>query len=105
MPWIHIQHEAGLILHAVENPSLSGPLNLSAPHPVTNSQFTRSVAKALRRPAFLHTPAFLLKLLLGDMAKEMLLSSQRMVPEAALASRYTFAYPTLDSALAQLLAR
>jgi len=105
MPWIHIQDEAGLILHAVETPSLSGPLNLSAPHPVTNSEFTRSVAKALRRPAFLHTPAFLLKLLLGDMAKEMLLSSQRMAPEAGLASGYTFAYPTLDSALAQLLAR
>jgi uncharacterized protein (TIGR01777 family) len=104
MPWIHLQDEVGLILHALEQADLTGPLNLTAPQPVINRDFTRSLAQAVHRPAFFHAPAPLLKLLLGDMAEEMLLSSQRVLPEAALASGYTFAYPSLDAALAQLLA-
>lgn len=104
MPWIHIEDEAGLILHAVEKTELRGLLNLSAPNPVTNRQFTQSLAKAVHRPALFHAPAALLKLALGDMAREMLLPSQRVVPTAAMASGYAFAHTDLDHALTHLLA-
>ena len=104
-PWIHIADEASLMLWAAENGGISGPLNLTAPHPVTNAEFTRALAAALRRPAFLHAPAFALKAVLGDMAREMFLSGQRALPAAAQAAGFTFQFDTLDSALADLLAR
>lgn len=103
MPWIHIADEAGLILWAAENRTVTGPLNLTAPNPVTNAEFTRSLAAALRRPAFLHAPAFALKAGLGDMAREMLLSGQRALPAAALTGEYTFQFSDLKSTLANLL--
>lgn len=104
MPWIHIADEVGLILWAAENASLAGPLNLTAPNPVTNADFTRALATAVHRPAFFHAPAFALKTLLGDLAQEMLLTSQRAVPAAAQAAGYTFQYPDLNATLAHLLA-
>jgi uncharacterized protein (TIGR01777 family) len=105
MPWIHIADEVGLMLWAAENVSVNGPLNLCAPNPVTNAEFTRTLASALHRPAFLHAPAFALKAVLGDLAQEMLLNGQRALPAAAQAGGYTFQYPDLAPALAQLLAR
>jgi len=104
MPWIHIADEVGLMLWAAENHAIAGPLNLTSPNPVTNADFTRALAAALHRPAFLHAPAFAMKALLGDLAEEMLLTSQRAVPAAALAAGYTFQYSELASALAHLLA-
>lgn len=105
MPWIHIADEVGLILFASETPSLSGPLNLASPQPVTNAEFTRTLAACLRRPGFLHAPAFMLRTLLGDLANEMLLVSQRVLPEKALALGYRFQFTDLKTALAQVLAR
>ena len=105
MPWIHIADEAGLMLWAAENSHVSGPLNLTAPKPVTNADFTRTLARALHRPAFLHAPAFALRTALGELAQEMLLSGQRAVPAAAQTGGYVFQYPELAPALAQLLAR
>ncbi len=104
MPWIHLEDEVALILHAVENASLSGPVNMTAPNPVTNAEFTRLLAGALRRPAFFHAPAFAIKAL-GGMGREMLLSGQRALPVAAEAAGFRFQYPELAGALAQLLAR
>lgn len=102
-PWIHIADEAALILWAVEQDAVHGPLNLSAPHPVTNAEFTRVLARAVHRPAVLPAPAFALRLVLRDMADEMLLVSQRAVPRAAVDRGFTFAHSTLDSALQDLL--
>lgn len=104
MPWIHIADEVGLILWAAENTAVTGPLNLTSPNPVTNADFTRSLAASVHRPAFFHAPAFVLKTLLGDLAQEMLLTSQRALPAAAQSGGYTFQYPDLTPALAHLLA-
>jgi uncharacterized protein len=104
MPWIHIADEVGLMLWAAENAHVTGPLNLTAPNPATNAEFTRTLAQTLHRPAFLPAPAFALKAVLGEMAQEMLLSSQRTQPTAAQAGGYAFQYPVLAPALAQLLA-
>ena len=102
MPWIHEQDEATLILWALENESVVGPVNLCSPHPVTNADFTRQLAKHLHRPAFLHTPAFLMRLMPRRMADEILLTSQRAFPRVATDLGYRFAYPTLDDALTEL---
>lgn len=102
MSWIHAQDEAALILWAAENETVSGPLNLCTPQPVTNADFTRSLARSLKRPAFLHAPAIALRLLAGGMAKEMLLTSQRVMPRTALSHGYRFAHGDLEEALTTL---
>ncbi len=103
MSWIHLDDEAGLILKAIETEGLTGPINLAAPNPVTNAEFTRQLAATLHRPAFFHVPAFALRLLLRDMASEMLLGGQRGVPRTATEAGYSFAHPTLEGALQSLL--
>ena len=103
MPWIHVEDAARLILRAVEQDSIRGPINLTAPEAVTNAIFTQSLAKALHRPAFFHAPIFAMRLLLRGMADEMLLGSQRVNPRVATDSGYTFTHPTLAGALASLL--
>mgnify|MGYP001014276763 CR=1 FL=1 len=102
-PWIHLQDEARMILWAAQHPTLSGPLNLSAPNPVTNAELTRSLASAMNRWAFMHAPKFVLKLMLGEMST-MLLGSQRVVPARALAEGFVFDFPDLGDALTDLLA-
>jgi uncharacterized protein (TIGR01777 family) len=101
-PWIHIDDIVGIFRHAILTGSLAGPVNGVAPQPVTNSEFTRELARALRRPAFLPVPEIGLKVLMGEMA-EVLVGSQRVLPKAALASGYEFHYPRLGQALADLL--
>lgn len=103
MSWIHEQDQAGLILWAIENESVVGPLNLCSPTPVTNADFTRQLAAHLKRPAFLHVPAFALRLAMPGMGQEMLLASQRAFPRVANDLGYRFAYPTLDDALSALI--
>lgn len=103
MPWIHLQDEARLILWAVEHQEFSGQINGVAPQPVKNADFTRSLGRALKRPAFMPAPAFAMKLVLGEMAGAML-ASQRVVPNVAQALGFQFDYPTLDSALQALIA-
>lgn len=101
-PWIHIDDIVGIFRHAMLTASLAGPVNGVAPQPVTNSEFTRELARALSRPAFLPVPEIGLKVLMGEMA-EVLVGSQRVSPNAALASGYEFHYPQLRQALAELL--
>lgn len=103
MPWIHLDDEISAILHALETPSLHGPLNLVAPQPERNAAFTRKLAAALHRPAIFHAPALALKLALGEFATA-LLTGQHAVPAALLDSGFSFRHPTLESALAALLA-
>lgn len=103
LSWIHEQDQVGLILWAIEHDTLSGPLNLCSPHPVTNSDYTNQMAAQLQRPAILPLPAFALRSLLPGMAEQMLLSSQRAWPHVATQSGYSFAYPQLSAALAELM--
>jgi hypothetical protein len=101
MSWIHAEDLAGLIRFALNN-QVSGPMNGVAPNPVTNADFTRELASALKRPAVLPAPAIALKLAFGEMS-EMLLGSQRVAPKVAEASGYRFKFTDLDDALADVL--
>jgi NAD dependent epimerase/dehydratase family enzyme len=103
MSWIHIDDVVSLILSAMENASLQGPVNATAPEPVTNADFTRILAMTLHRPAIFPVPALALRLALGEMS-QVLLDSQRVLPAAAQAARFTFQFPQLRSALENLLA-
>jgi uncharacterized protein (TIGR01777 family) len=104
MSWIHIQDAANLVLFTIGNAALRGPVNATAPNPVTNAEFTRELAAALHRPAVLPVPRFALKILFGEMS-EVVVASQRVVPEAAERAGFHFDYPELAPALANLLAR
>jgi len=101
-PWIHIKDIVGIFLHAILTSSLQGPVNGVAPKAATNAEFTRQLARVLHRPAFLPVPELALRVLMGEMA-EALFASQRVVPRAALDSKYEFQYPLLTSALEDLL--
>ena len=101
-PWIDMSDEIGLILWALTNEAVSGPLNATAPVPVSNAVFTRTLNQALGRPGFLPVPAFALKLALGEQA-EMLLGGAHVFPQKALDLGYTFRYPTLADSLQALL--
>ncbi|WP_068093507.1 TIGR01777 family oxidoreductase [Novosphingobium rosa] len=103
MSWIHRDDMVRLIIHAIATPALRGPLNATAPEPVTNRRFTQALAAALHRPALIPVPAWPLRLVLGDFAEELLLSGQRVVPQAALTSGFRFDYPTIDAALREIV--
>ena len=98
MPWIHRHDWIEMVRWIVDTPAVDGPVNTCAPHPVTSSEFARSLGHALHRPAFLPAPRFALKLALGELA-DALLASQRALPGAALAHGYHFRYPEIDIAL------
>ncbi|MEO5722069.1 MAG: TIGR01777 family oxidoreductase [Chthoniobacterales bacterium] len=98
MPWVHLDDVCGLCVHLLENDSLRGPFNAVAPHPVTNAEFTKTLATALHRPAILPVPAFALRLALGDLSS-LLLDSTRAAPEFTSASGYRFQHERLAGAL------
>jgi uncharacterized protein len=102
MSWIHVDDVIGLIRFALENSTVRGPMNATAPQPATNAEFTRELAAALHRPAILPVPSLALKLLFGEMA-EVILGSQRVIPQAAQSAGYRFEYPELRPALVRLL--
>jgi uncharacterized protein (TIGR01777 family) len=105
MSWIHRDDLVRLILRAIADPKLAGPLNGTAPEPVSNAEFTRALGRALRRPAILPVPAAPLRLVLGDFADELLLGGQRILPVKARAAGFRFDYPDLDGALAEIVGR
>lgn len=98
MSYIHVDDVVGLLLHAAEHESIRGPMNAVAPCPVTNREFTRVLAGVLHRPAFLPAPALGLRVLLGEVS-DILLASQRVVPDVALDSGYKYQHPDLEEAL------
>ncbi|MBI2095560.1 MAG: TIGR01777 family protein [Candidatus Omnitrophica bacterium] len=102
MSWIHIDDEVGGIHKALEDGSIQGPVNLTAPDPVSMGGFARTLGKTLHRPALFPVPGFALKLLLGEMSG-MLLTGQRVRPGKLLAGGFSFRYPTLESSLVDLL--
>lgn len=103
MPWISVDDWAGLTARLITNDAARGPFNLSAPNPVTNAEFTRTLGRVLGRPSIFPVPAFALKLALGELS-DALLTGQRAVPEKALALGYTFRHATLEAALRSVLA-
>jgi uncharacterized protein (TIGR01777 family) len=101
--WIHRDDLIDLILFALTNSQITGVLNGTAPQPVTNEDFTIAFAKAINRPAFLPVPAAALILIFGDGAT-VLLDGQRVLPHKAEINRFSFKYPDIDTALAQIFA-
>jgi uncharacterized protein (TIGR01777 family) len=101
--WVSIDDVAGSILHVLEQTSVHGAVNVTAPNPVTNAEFTKILAQTLHRPAFLRIPEFVLRLA-GEMADEMILSGSRVMPRKLLESGYRFRYPDLRQALQAILA-
>jgi uncharacterized protein (TIGR01777 family) len=98
MSWISLADAVRAILFAAESAQIIGPLNLVAPSPVTNAEFTRTLARHLHRPAFFRAPAFALRLVLGQMADEALLSSARVLPTKLTEASFHHLHPTLESA-------
>jgi uncharacterized protein (TIGR01777 family) len=104
MSWIHQEDESGLILHALDNMHASGAVNATAPQPVTNRDFSRTLGRVLHRPSFLPMPAFALRVLIGE-AAYVISTGQRVLPTRALQLGYVFKFPGLESTLRDLLGR
>jgi hypothetical protein len=102
MPWIHVDDLVGIYLAALDGEDWGGPVNASAPAPVTNRDFSKALGHALHRPAIAPVPGFALKTLYGDMA-EIVTTGQRAVPKRALELGYSFQHPDLDEALRSAL--
>jgi len=98
-PWIHLQDWVDLVRWIIQTPTVSGAFNATAPHPVTNAEFTRALGRALHRPAFMPAPAFALRLMFGEMADALLLAGQRAVPAKASRHGFTFRYAEVNDAL------
>ena len=105
LSWIALDDVAGAYLHALVRDDLAGPVNAVAPNPVTNAEFTATLARVVRRPAFLHVPAFAPRLVLGEFADEMLFTSMRVRPARLLETGYRFRFPELEPALRHTLGR
>lgn len=103
MSWISLDDVVGAIIYALENPSLAGPINVVAPEPVTNHDFSKTLGHVLHRPTVFPLPAFALRTALGEMADELLLSSTRVKPSRLIAAGYKYQYPDLTGALRHLL--
>jgi uncharacterized protein len=105
MSWIDVEDMVGAIHHVLKSDLLSGPVNMVAPKPVTNQEFTRTLASVLSRPAIFPMPAFAVKLAFGEMGETVLLGSQRVEPTQLVMSGYPFRFRTLRASLENTLKR
>ena len=103
MSWIHLDDLVGIILYCIEHDDLYGAINGTSPNPSTNQDFTKTLGKVLNRPTFMSIPETIIKLLLGQMGVELLLSGKKILPMKISEKGYQFQYPTLDSALQNIL--
>jgi uncharacterized protein len=103
--WIDVQDLVGAIHHILKTDLLQGPVNMVAPRPVTNAEFTKTLAAVLSRPAILPVPAFAIKLLFGEMGEEVLLGSQKVEPTKLISSGYPFRFRDLMASLVNVLQR
>lgn len=103
--WVSLDDVIGAFLYALQNENLSGAVNAVAPRAVTNAEFTKTLGKVLSRPTIFPLPGFAARLVLGEMADDLLLSSARIEPARLLASGYQFKHPDLEGALRELLGR
>jgi uncharacterized protein (TIGR01777 family) len=102
MSWIDREDVLRLVEWAIDTPAARGVYNATAPEPVTNREFSRTLARELHRPSLITTPAFALRLAFGEMAEEVLLAGQRVIPKRALAEGFRFDRATLQDSLTQL---
>jgi uncharacterized protein (TIGR01777 family) len=105
MSWIHLDDWVNLVQWAMAQPSIAGPLNLTAAEPVTNAQFASTLGRALRRPAIIRMPAWPLRIALGEMADAAILNGQRVRPARALDLGFRFIHPRIDGALQSIYGR
>jgi uncharacterized protein (TIGR01777 family) len=103
--WVTLSDATRAIEFALEKVSLAGPVNVVAPNPVTNLEFTRSLGRVLHRPALLRVPAFALRLAFGEMAEATILQSERVSPARLNAAGFQFEYPELEAGLRAILTR
>jgi hypothetical protein len=103
MSWIMMEDVVNILRLAIENGAVRGPINVVAPQPIRNVEFTAALASAVHRPALFAAPAFALHLAMGEMADALLLVSQRVVPEKMNRLNFTFAQPDLTGALKSIL--
>ena len=101
--WVSIDDVVGGIRHVIDNESISGPINLTAPNANTNFEFTKTLGHVIGRPTFLPAPAFCARLLFGEMADALLLSSSRVLPKKLQETGYQFKHETLEPALREVL--
>jgi uncharacterized protein (TIGR01777 family) len=101
-PWVHREDAVRAIIQMLGNTALSGPVNVAAPDAVTMKEFCATIGKVINRPSWLPVPAFVLRILLGEMA-DMLLTGQRVIPQKLLAVKFGFLYPTAEFALRSIL--
>lgn len=101
--WISLKDQLAAIRFLLENKKQQGIFNLTAPEPVTMKKFCKSLGKVLKRPSLLFMPGFLLRLMLGEMADEMILSGQKVIPEKLLNAGFQFKYPHVENALREIL--
>jgi uncharacterized protein (TIGR01777 family) len=97
-PWVHRDDVIGAIIFSLQNPNISGPVNVSSPNQITMREFSQALGKAMHRPSWARMPAFVLRIVLGEMAG-MVLTGQRAVPRKLEDAGYTFRYPRVDDAL------
>ena len=102
VPWIHLDDVVGALLRCVDDAGADGPVNVTAPNPVTNTELSRALGHALGRPAVLPVPGFAVKLLYGEMA-EIVTTGQRVVPARLRQLGYEFRHPELEPALRDVL--
>jgi len=103
MSWVSLEDVVRVVRRALDDESLSGPLNVVAPQPVTNGEFTRALGRALNRPTVFAAPAFALRLVYGEMADALLLSGARVYPKRLTEAGFEFAHPELEGALRHAL--
>ncbi len=103
IPWIHIEDEVKAICFLMEKKDTHGVFNLTSPYPLTSRDFSKVLGKVMKKPAWLPVPGFILRLFLGEMAGELILSGQRAMPNRLMESGYKFLYPDAESALYQIL--
>ena len=103
MSWIALEDAVGVIYHAILKESLSGPVNAVAPKPVSNAEFTQTLARVLKRPALFPVPGFAARLAFGEMADALLLASTSVVPGRLKETEYAFREPGLEGALRNML--
>lgn len=104
-PWVHVDDAASILLYLAADQRCQGPFNVSAPECLTNREFSRVLAKVLRRPSWLPAPGFALRMALGQMADSLLLASAQAVPRGLMETGYRFRFGTLEGALGNLLGR
>jgi len=103
MSWIHIKDLISIIDFCINDENVTGAINCTAPHPVTNAKFTEALGKSLNRPTRLHMPAVIIKLLMGDMGEELLLAGKKVLPIKIEKAGFQFNYKDIDSALSDVL--